>query len=272
MTGCCAVTLRHGVCSNLPGIIVRVVGNLLVLLALVVLGGCPTARESAFGADNDPDDGASGGAPRGCSRDYECVLAATTCCDCPAFAVSTSDPTVRACKDVQCPMPSFCPENVEAQCNGGQCELACVQLACNLSCADGFAIDETTGCLACACASVPQGGCTADNQCVATREDCCGCHAGGSDTAVLASERASYDAALGCPSSPSCPAVDICEPGAAPRCVQGRCELIAPNSQLTATCGRTDLPACPAGQVCTINRDPAASDLGLGVCIPEPSP
>ena len=271
MTGCCAVTLRHGSCSNCLGIAVRLVGNLFVLLAVIALGGCPTASRESLGADNG-DDGAGGGAPRGCTRDDECVLAATKCCDCPAFAVSAADPSVRACTGVQCPVPSTCSENVEAQCNAGQCELGCRPLACNLSCADGFTIDETTGCLACACATPPPGGCTADSQCVATRADCCGCHFGGTDTAVLASERASFDAALGCPPSPSCPAVDICEPGAAPRCVQGRCELIASSGVPAGACGRSDLPACPAGQVCTINRDPAASALGVGVCTPVPSP
>lgn len=269
MTGCCAVTLRHGSCSNHPQNVVRLVGILFVLLAAA---GCPGAGKESLGADNGDDTGAGGGAPRGCFRDTDCVLAAATCCDCPAFAVSTSDPAVRACTGVQCPVPSSCPANVEAQCNEGQCELACSYLACNLSCADGFAIDENTGCLQCACASVPQGGCTADNQCVETRADCCGCHFGGSDTAVLASERASYDADLFCPPSPSCPAVNTCEPGAAPRCVQGRCELIASTGLPPNACGRSDLPACPAGQVCTINRDPAASDLGVGVCTQDMAP
>lgn len=269
MTGCCAVTLRHGACSTLPGTTVRVVGNLLVLL-LLALGGCPTASKESLGADNG-DDGAGGGAPRGCFRDTDCALAAATCCDCPAFAVSVADPAVRACTGVQCPPPS-CAPNVEAQCNDGQCELGCMPVACNVTCADGFAIDETTGCLACECAAVPPGGCTADSQCVATRADCCGCHFGGSDTAVLASERASFDAALGCPQTPSCPAVDICEPGAAPRCVQGRCELVSSAGLPATACGRADLPACAAGQVCTINRDPAASALGVGVCTPEPAP
>ena len=112
-----------------PRIAVRLVGILLVLLSAA---GCPVASKESLGADNGGDDGVGGGAPRGCTRDDECALAAVTCCDCPAFAVSTTDPAVRACKDVQCPMPSSCPANVEAQCNAGQCELACTQLACNL--------------------------------------------------------------------------------------------------------------------------------------------
>lgn len=250
----------------------RLVGTAFVLLALVALGGCPGGGSKALGADNGGDDGAGGGAPRGCFLDTDCALAAATCCDCPAFAVSKSDPAVRACSGVTCPMPSSCAPNVEAQCNAGQCELGCKPAACNLTCAAGFAIDETTGCLACECAAPVQGGCTADSQCVETRADCCGCHFGGSDTAVLASERASYDAALFCPPSPSCPAVNTCEPGAAPTCVQGRCELIAAGSLPAGACGRSDLPACPTGQVCTINRDPGASALGVGVCTQEPAP
>src|SRR5436853_5642753 len=123
MTGCCAVTLRHGSCSNYPGNVVRLVGIFFVLLAAA---GCPGGGSKSLGADNSGDDGAGGGAPpRGCFRDTDCALAAATCCDCPAFAVSSTDPTVKACAGVMCPMPSFCPDNVEAQCNDGQCELAC---------------------------------------------------------------------------------------------------------------------------------------------------
>ncbi|MBA3464727.1 MAG: hypothetical protein H0T46_32640 [Deltaproteobacteria bacterium] len=242
----------------------------LGLLLLVTLAGCPVANERALGANND-DDGAGGGAPpqNACTRDDECIPAAVTCCDCPAFAVNRIDPAQKACTGVMCPGPKdSCPNNVEARCDDHTCVLACKVLACAQSCEAGYAIDENTGCLSCDCAIPVASGCQMDTDCVATRADCCGCHSGGQDTAVLASERASFDASLGCSPSPSCPAVDVCEPGAAPRCVQGRCELIATTGIQGDLCGRVDLPACSGGLVCTINKDPRASLLGVGVCAP----
>lgn len=241
---------------------------LALLLVFGALAACPSANEKALGADND-EGGAGGGAPPPhiCSRDTDCTLSAATCCECPTFAVSQSDPALRACAGVMCPGKDECPANVEAQCTDGDCVLACAPLVCAQTFAAGYAIDPATGCLSCEAAVPDSGGCARDSECVETRADCCGCHAGGSDTAVLASLRASYDAELGCPSSPSCPAVNVCEAGAAPHCVQGRCELVSTTGIQDPICGRTDLPACPAGLVCTINRDPQASLLGVGVCV-----
>lgn len=236
----------------------------LPLLTLVVLlAACPATRD--VGSAPADDDGVLGPQPR-CTGDADCALAAATCCECPAFAVDRADPTLTACSGVQCPNDgTTCADNVRAACEAGQCTLACVALACAESCPGGFAMDPT-GCLACACAAADPGGCTRDADCVETRAACCGCAQGGADTAVLATEQASFDASLGCGPSPTCPAVDVCEPGAAPRCLQGRCELSSAGGLPPGACGRPDLPACPAGTVCLINADDLASQQGVGVC------
>lgn len=237
-------------------------------LACVVclLVGCH--RNAELSSAPGEDDGAGGGAPgaglSACLEDRDCVAAAATCCDCPEFAVNVGDPAHRACTGVTCPGQRGCEPNVRAACDQGDCVLACVELACPVSCPSGYAIDPT-GCLSCTCAAPEPGGCAADADCVQTRADCCGCAQGGQDTAVVASERASYDAMLGCPAAPACPAVDVCEPEAAPRCVQGRCELTS--GLPPGACGRADLPACPAGAVCTVNASDAASMQGVGVCV-----
>jgi len=250
-----------------------IVRSLLVLFALC-LAACPIGsaedKASGFGGDDSDGSNGTGNAPQYCNFHSDCVLAGATCCSCPAFAVNVHDPSHRACDGVSCPpgMDS-CPANVEAICSGaGLCELACSEVQCPASCPDGYAIDDTTGCLSCACA-IPANRCSVDAQCVETRADCCGCHFGGKDTAVLAGERAGYDAALECPSSPTCPAIDTCEAGAAPHCIQGDCKLVKAGQLPGNACGRDDLPQCPSGQVCTINRDPAASVLGVGSCVPQ---
>ena len=250
--------------------IVRLIGFLLFVMCVAA---CPLANEDkaagGFGDDDNGMDG-TGNTPQFCNFHSDCALASATCCSCPSFAVNVNDPSHRACTGVVCPpgMDS-CPDNVEAICSEkGQCELACSELACQASCPDGYAIDDTTGCLSCTCA-IPANRCFADNQCVETRDDCCGCHAGGEDTAVLASERAAYDANLACPPQPACPTINTCEPGAAPHCIQGDCKLVVAGQLPPNACGRDDLPMCPSGQVCTVNRDPAASVLGVGSCVPQ---
>ncbi len=240
------------------------------LLFVLCLAACPASREDALAGADFTDGGGTGNTPQFCNFHSDCALAAATCCSCPSFAVNVNDPSHRACTGVQCPpgMES-CPANVEAVCGSqGTCELACSELVCPASCSAGFAIDDTTGCLSCACA-IPANRCSADAQCVETRADCCGCHFGGEDTAVLAGERGAFDASLGCPSSPTCPALDTCEPGAAPHCIQGDCKLVVAGQLPANACGRDDLPACPSGQVCTINNNPAASVLGVGSCVPQ---
>jgi hypothetical protein len=111
-------------------------------------------------------------------------------------------------------------------------------------------------------------GCTVDSDCVQTRADCCGCARGGQDTAVLATGLTAFDGSLNCEMDPVCPGVDTCEPMAAPRCVQGRCELLATDMLPAQACGRPDLPACPSGTVCTVNSDASANEQGVGVCGP----
>ena len=69
------------------------------------------------------------------------------------------------------------------------------------------------------------------------------------------------------PASPQCPAIDACEPGAAPACVQGRCELVTAAGLPPDACGRPDLPACPAGTVCTVNASDPGNVQGVGVCV-----
>ena len=142
--------------------------------------------------------------------------------------------------------------------------LACKPVTCAMSCADGYVIDAS-GCEECACAAPSGGQCAGDGDCVRVRADCCGCAGGGQDTAVAASDAAAYDAQLMCPANPSCSGVDSCPPDESPACVQGACQLVKPLP--AGACGRSDLPACPAGQVCTLNVDDGATERGLGVCM-----
>lgn len=251
------------------GGIVRLIGCLLFVMCVAA---CPISNEdkaAGLGGDSSGSNG-TGNTPQFCTFQSDCALAAATCCSCPSFAVNVKDPSHRACSGVVCP-PGMdtCPANVEAICSQkGLCELACSELQCQASCPDGYSIDDTTGCLSCTCA-IPANRCVADTQCVETRADCCGCHSGGADTSVLAGERGSYDASLGCPTQPTCPAINTCEPGAAPHCIQGDCKLVVAGQLPANACGRSDLPMCPSGQVCTVNQDPAASVLGVGSCVPR---
>ncbi len=249
----------------------RPVRTLLVCLALLAAiaasPACVGALETTGDQAPDPNAGA-GAAP--CIDDDDCVLAGTTCCGCPTFAVTRDDPVARACSNVHgpgCP-PAECTENVVARCNEERrCELACAPRACEASCAYGYAAD-TNGCLTCECAVPPPGGCVTDADCTRTRADCCGCTRGGFDTAVLAADRASYDAMLMCPTSPACPGINTCTADV-PTCVQGRCDLVSPDLPVGA-CGRDDLPPCPAGSQCLVNVSDQANMHGVGLCGPPP--
>ncbi len=241
----------------------------LFALTLALLAACFSAQDqpdsfqgsgSGFGSGS----GSGEGPAHQCNVDADCFPAAAKCCDCPTYAVPETDPAHAACNDVVCPM-STCPDNVEAACQQGLCVLACKPMECDMSCADGYAVDSND-CLTCTCAQVAARSCGADTDCVETRADCCGCLRGGADTAVPASQQAAYDASLMCPTDPSCPSVDICDPGVGPRCIQGACELTTPTP--AGACGRGDLPSCPTGQICTINADQAATMQGVGVCLP----
>ena len=249
----------------------RLLVFLVLLVGLGAFAGCPASNKDVGAYADDGAGGGSGsnGSPQACNVDNDCATAAATCCDCPAFAVNVHDPSHRACGGVSCPGQTSCPDNVRAACDNGFCALVCNQLVCAASCPAGYEIDANTGCLSCACAAVEPGGCMVDGDCVETRDDCCGCHRGGRDTAVLASQLGAYDASLGCGSSPYCPAVDACESGAAPHCIQGRCELAVSSGPPPMACGRDDLPACAPGYQCTVNDNPAASLLGVGVCVPQ---
>jgi len=239
-----------------------------VLLLVFALAACPSGSRETL--DVGGDDGAggpgAGSIPQQCFADTDCATAAATCCECPAFAVSVNDPAQRACDGVSCPGQGACPDNVRAACDLGECVLACVELECTETCAAGYTIDPT-GCLSCACAAPEPGGCMRDSDCVQTRADCCGCDQGGADTAVLAASLGGFEADLGCPASPACPSVNVCEPGATPQCVQGACELAVGGLPIGA-CGRPDLPACPGGGRCLLNTTDQANQHGVGVCGP----
>jgi hypothetical protein len=233
----------------------------LVLLLCVAACQSPFATKDMLGGGGGGGGGSgsgSGGIPTECSVDGECVLAAAKCCDCPAFAVPTTDPAHKACAGITCP-PSSCPMNVQAVCTAGACTLACVPIAVTQSCPGGYALDPT-GCLEDACADIPQPQCSVDNDCVRTRADCCGCSRGGTDTAVPALDQAAFDSGLNCPSNPACPMTDTCAPNLLPRCIEGRCELTTttPANSCTGTC---------ATGTCTINVDATATMQGLGVCM-----
>jgi hypothetical protein len=248
-----------------------VISVAVALCGVAALTGCPIGKsaEDGFGGEpgGDDDNGMGSGAPQSfCATDMECELAASSCCECPSFATNRSDPTNGACTGIACPNPPVCPANVRAACDleKHQCAVACVEMTCATSCADGYAIDPATGCLSCACAMPALAGCSIDSDCIETREDCCGCARGGKDTAVLASARDAYDQMLFCPSNPQCPGTDTCDPASEPRCVEGSCVLTADGLPQNA-CAAPN--SCASG-ACIVNRDPAATTHGVGVCVP----
>lgn len=245
----------------------------LCLLA-VLLAGCPAgvSREALDAEGDDASDGGGGGAggvSAECAIDSDCIAAGPKCCDCPTYAVPTTDPSQMACLDVDC-APQSCGSPMQAACDLGHCVLECAPVACDATaCPSGFATDGN-GCLTCECAADPGTGlseCAVDSDCTRVRDDCCGCAMGGEDTAVPTSEAAAHDAALMCPTNPSCPGVDTCAPDLAARCVQGGCALVAGPLPDNA-CGRADLPACPEGEACYVNANDQASMHGVGTCQP----
>jgi Antistasin family len=229
----------------------------------VLLVACSNSFDAADGVGGDDGFGADNAE---CMVDNDCAAAAAKCCDCPTFALPKSDPTIQACAAAGCPV-STCPTNVAPSCSAqGRCELSCVKMACDNTCADGYAVDDN-GCLSCECAQVATRECTDDTSCVEAPADCCGCAQGGADTSVPTDQLMTYEAGLGCSSSPTCPGNDTCVASEAPSCVQGTCALVQP---LPANaCGRTDLPACASGSSCFINapnNDPA-TDHRVGLCL-----
>lgn len=233
-------------------------------LLVLALAGCPGQLDAL----SNPKDGIGSGSGSGaslpeCAIDTDCVTAGPNCCDCPTVAVNKADPLHQACKDVIC-TPPMCPDSVSAACDMGQCVLRCAPMACMTTCTDGYAIDDN-GCLTCTCAQLASRACGADTDCAETRADCCGCARGGADVAVPKSEVAAFDASLMCPPDPQCPVVNTCVAGEGPRCIQGACTLATATPP--GACGRSDLPACPTGQTCTVNANADATKQGVGVCM-----
>lgn len=243
----------------------------LAVAALAALAGCFTAYEGTAA-----DDGL--GAPVQCEVAADCVLAGPSCCDCPSYATPASSGWLETCANVDCTPPTdgTCAP-LTAECQAGTCVAVCAPTTCDTACPTGYAPDAS-GCLTCACAptSAP-AACLLDTDCVQVPADCCGCARGGADTAVPAAEADTHVMNLGCPANPGevpCPEVTTCAADVGPRCILGQCVLgdssLGPPPLPPGACGRADLPACPAGQACVINQDPAGNPLGVGVCTPVP--
>lgn len=259
--------------------IVRLAAPLSLAALLAVAAGCPGASGEERTADEG--DGAGGdqggggaGSPEGveCELASDCVAAGSTCCECPAFAVPASSGYEEGCADVACdPAPTGC-SLTEPACQGGRCALVCSPLVTDTVCDTGFARDDF-GCLLDTCAAAPGDGaeCEGDGDCVQVPADCCGCALGGADTAVPAGSEDEYHDSLACPPDPACPGVDVCDPGAAPRCITGVCQLVASpdgDGAGSVLCGTADSPSCPEGQVCVLNHPdaPDATQAGAGSC------
>jgi hypothetical protein len=254
---------------------------LAVAALLAGLLACDRSSSSDSGApgENDGytlDGGGSPGSPAECVLAGDCVLVASTCCECPSFAAPLGSDLADGCDAVECPGPDDCSP-VTATCRAGQCELVCPRIVTELVCAGGFARDAA-GCLVDMCA-VPDAdaetsACDADPDCVQVAADCCGCARGGEDTAVASEAAAAFASELGCTGAESCPGVDVCEPERTPRCIEGQCSLVGQDPGRgggdVAFCGTPDHPSCEAGSVCVLNAEDVkdAAVLGVGVCQP----
>jgi hypothetical protein len=263
----------------------------LLLAALFAVAGCwqsVSSDEATPGAGDDDD---SVGLPppfSECTVDLDCVPAATSCCDCPAYALpgeSYGDP----CGDVECPAPASCPGLAPA-CTDGACTLVCAPVPCDLVCgADGF-VQDAAGCLQCACGTGPGNPpdrpdrCDSDDDCVAVPADCCGCALGGADTAVPVGVADAFHEGLECDPMPSCPGVNVCDPAAVARCIGSACTLSTESTDggpdggtggdgggaALLRCGTLASPTCPEGSACILNH-PAAAEAGIfdsGICVP----
>jgi len=246
---------------------------------MAMLVACQSDQESGGLADTqtpeneEPPGDDFGGVPS-CFSDQECEAVASSCCDCPTFAISTAEGFSGACEDVMCDgEPAECPAREAICSSSGECILACSPVVCELSCADGFVVDES-GCSVCACAEEPLGGeCVDEVDCIKTAADCCGCARGGTDTAVPAAELEGFQAALGCDGSESCPEVDSCDASEVAACVLGQCTLVAAAADpdlVPTLCGTAENPTCPDESDCVLNSRelPDFAALGVGVCTP----
>jgi hypothetical protein len=232
---------------------------------LVALGACDLGGRAADVQVSDP-----GGKALECATDLDCAGASSTCCGCPSYALPISSGWQSSCDQVMCDPAPACGE-VAAVCDHGTCALACQPIACDLTCASGFALDPA-GCQVCACAPAVVSECAVDGDCATVPADCCGCARGGADTAVPVGQVADQLGMLGCTGAAACPEVDVCTPGQAARCVAGSCALVAPGMPTplppTDGCGRPDLPLCASGTRCTLNTSPDATAAGVGRCAP----
>lgn len=255
---------------------------LLGLLAFAPLSGCLDDQSSRpAGAQENPDqsdpsDPEMGGADIQCEIAADCALAASTCCDCPSFAVPLGEGYGAGCEEVDCGASGLCPA-VEASCDDGQCVMICSPLIADKVCSFGFAMDAA-GCLVNECEGEPASTpteCEVDADCVQVPADCCGCGLGGADKALPAGQAEDDANELNCPIDPACPGIDVCDADESAQCISGQCTLAAtpgslqPPDAADMQCGTPDLPACATGFSCVLNAVSAndATALGVGTCV-----
>jgi hypothetical protein len=265
--------LRQGTESAIKEAVPRSASFLALSLALSLAAAACGQADQADAAGGGDSNGGAGGAPAECQVPGDCVPAASTCCECPSFAVPAAGGFGDGCADVGCPPAGDCPL-VEATCESGQCQLICQAVATEQLCDAGFERDAF-GCLLDACAVGPAPGdreCTVDGDCLEVPSDCCGCAQGGDDTAVPVDRADEFQSGLACNGNESCPGLDVCDAGLVARCLGGLCALAPPpdgGGPASGFCGTPDYPACPDGTTCVLN-DPSAPDaaaLGVGACL-----
>ncbi len=249
----------------------------LALAVLLLSIGCLDQSTSKSG---DPESGDGGGEPDDrqgadqCTTPTDCVLAASTCCECPSFSAPVGGGYDAGCEEVECgPQQGVCPA-VEPRCDTGTCVMVCSPLVADRTCAEGFVRDEA-GCLRNECVVSDEIAiCEVDDDCQKIPADCCGCALGGVDHAVPAADADSFLGSLDCPPGPECPGVDVCDSEQVPRCIAGACTLGVASTDvdplLSQLCGTPQLSLCPPASLCMLNaEDGNASALGVGLCVPE---
>jgi hypothetical protein len=251
-------------------------------VVLAALGGCTAnGAERGSGAGFDGDDAAEPPAEARCDDDSDCEPAASSCCECPSFALSVGEGFGAACESVDCDgaPTSECSELAEPVCVEARCELRCREIALQPDqfCDGGYVRDEL-GCLTTQCL-LPDptaiADCSGHTDCEQVPADCCGCELGGRDTAVNSANVDAHLESLGCSAQPACPGVNVCDENVIPQCLASRCQLVSmPDGgvgEAAEFCGTTALAPCPAGRVCVLNAADAndAARFGVGVCRPE---
>jgi hypothetical protein len=307
----------HGRCSQDTGhvnpttsirraspIAVAVLAALLALSSQAACGsglgdGASEGTDGAAGGDDGGDDGDGAGdgssPPPGaeveCGDADDCVAVASTCCECPTFAVPVGSGFDEGCSRVECggDEPTGCAA-VEAACVDARCQLVCEPVDATRTCALGFARDGF-GCLLDACREdAPDEllACAADGDCTQVQADCCGCERGGADTAVATAAVDDYIDSLACDPQPRCPEVPVCDASLVPRCIAQACTL-APGDDGGSDdgdggdgdggdgespggegdlCGVPGYTSCQAGLMCVLNHPDGgdATDIGVGTC------